>query len=406
MRFKALFFLLAASGLMLASCGSLGLATPTPLPTLVLGNESSISSTPETAQSNGGGASASGEVVPASIVQLSTSTSASIQSIDVSVGELVQAGQTLVQFSGAEKIAAAVEAANTELLSAQQDEKTLKDNAGKDFAAAKLRLANAQKGLDDAKKRRESRQFRNGSQGQIDGARADLILANNALESAEENYSPLEDAADDDINKAIALNALSAARLARDRAMANLNYLLAMPNQIELDQAEANLTSAQAELDAAQMQYNQLKNGPDPNELALLEQRIKNAKAQAAAAQSLLNDLILKAPFDGTVSKISAHPGEWVLPGQAVMVVADLNHLQVETTDLSERNVSQVKVGQKTSVLIKALSQNVDGYVKEISPLADTLGGDVVYKTVIVLNSLPDGIRPGMSVNVFFEVMP
>ena len=61
-----------------------------------------------------------------------------------------------------------------------------------------------------------------------------------------------------------------------------------------------------------------------------------------------------------------------------------------------------MKVGQKASILIKALGQNVSGQVKEISPLADTLGGDVVYKTVITLDSLPDGARSGMTVDVQF----
>jgi len=32
--------------------------------------------------------------------------------------------------------------------------------------------------------------------------------------------------------------------------------------------------------------------------------------------------------------------------------------------------------------------------------VADTLGGDVIYKTTIALDSLPDGIRSGMSVTV------
>ena len=176
-----------------------------------------------------------------------------------------------------------------------------------------------------------------------------------------------------------------------------------MPNAVDVNQAQAGLQSAQSELDAAQKDYAQLKKGPNPDELALVEQRVKNAKAQIAAGQASLDNLTLKAPFDGTVSKVSIHSGEWVLPGQPVVLVADLDQLQVETTDLSERNVPQVKAGQKASVLIKALNQTVTGTVKEISPLADTLGGDVVYKCVIGLDSQPEGMYSGMSVDVQFE---
>jgi multidrug efflux pump subunit AcrA (membrane-fusion protein) len=65
-----------------------------------------------------------------------------------------------------------------------------------------------------------------------------------------------------------------------------------------------------------------------------------------------------------------------------------------------------VKTGQAVDVLVKALGQNIGGKVSEISPLADTLGGDVVYETFIDLDSQPAELRPGMSVDVFFQVSP
>jgi hypothetical protein len=53
--------------------------------------------------------------------------------------------------------------------------------------------------------------------------------------------------------------------------------------------------------------------------------------------------------------------------------------------------------------VVKALNQDVTGHVSEISPLAETLGGDVVYKTTIKLDSQPAGLRAGMSVDVQFN---
>ena len=54
------------------------------------------------------------------------------------------------------------------------------------------------------------------------------------------------------------------------------------------------------------------------------------------------------------------------------------------------------------TVSFKALDQDVSGVVSAISPLADTLGGDVVYKVTIELDSLPEGLRAGMSAEVQF----
>jgi multidrug resistance efflux pump len=102
-------------------------------------------------------------------------------------------------------------------------------------------------------------------------------------------------------------------------------------------------------------------------------------------------------------SSISMHSGEWVIPGKLILVVADLEHLHIETTYLSERDILKIQVGQAVSVLIKALNLDLTGKVTEIAPLADSLGGDVVYKTTIELDSIPPGLRAGMSVNVMFQ---
>ena len=106
------------------------------------------------------------------------------------------------------------------------------------------------------------------------------------------------------------------------------------------------------------------------------------------------------------MTNLTIHSGEWVTPGEPVVVLTDLAHLRVETTDLSERDLPQVAVGQPVAVMVKALNQSLPGHVTEIAPLADTLGGDVVYKTTIELSTQPAGLRAGMSVDVQFGAAP
>ena len=93
-------------------------------------------------------------------------------------------------------------------------------------------------------------------------------------------------------------------------------------------------------------------------------------------------------------------PGETVSAGQVVLVLADLNHLQIETTDLSERDVINVHIGQTATVSVKALNQDLSGAVTAISPMAGAVGGDVVYKVTIALDQQPQGLRWGMSAEV------
>ena len=96
------------------------------------------------------------------------------------------------------------------------------------------------------------------------------------------------------------------------------------------------------------------------------------------------------------------YPGQWVVAGKDAAELADLGCLVVETTDLSERDVPALMVGQPANVEIEALGLSISGRLTEIAPLADTLGGDVVYQVTVELDSRPDGLRAGMSVDVAF----
>ena len=97
---------------------------------------------------------------------------------------------------------------------------------------------------------------------------------------------------------------------------------------------------------------------------------------------------------------MDVYPGQTVLAGEQIITLADLSDLRVETTDLSERDISQVQVGDPAVVFIEALSMEVSGTVLRISPKADIIGGDVVYTVVIELDEQPEGLRWGMSVEV------
>ena len=106
------------------------------------------------------------------------------------------------------------------------------------------------------------KKYRNGSESSIETAQADLILAKNALKDAQDAYDSVSDRAEDDVDRAAALSALGAARRAYEHALANLNYLLALPNVIDVNQAEAVLVAAQAEATSAQAEYDKLKTAP------------------------------------------------------------------------------------------------------------------------------------------------
>lgn len=112
----------------------------------------------------------------------------------------------------------------------------------------------------------------------------------------------------------------------------------------------------------------------------------------------------LFAPFDGTVVDIQVIPGESVQANQTVLILADLKQLQITTTDLSERDIARVKIGQNVDAYIEALDVTVTGKVIRISPIAETVGGDVVFPVTIELSEQPEGLLWGMTAEVEIEI--
>ncbi|MFN2121490.1 MAG: HlyD family efflux transporter periplasmic adaptor subunit, partial [Anaerolineales bacterium] len=105
--------------------------------------------------------------------------------------------------------------------------------------------------------------------------------------------------------------------------------------------------------------------------------------------------------FDGTVVSISVSQGEVVSPGQTVMVLANLKHLQLQTTDLSERDIARVHPGQAVSIDMKAFPESLYGTVAKIGPMAGrSPDGDIVYAVTIELIQQATGLRWGMTGDV------
>ena len=129
-------------------------------------------------------------------------------------------------------------------------------------------------------------------------------------------------------------------------------------------------------------------------------QELEVSRKTLDAAHAELSQTELIAPFAATVVAVNVKPGEFVGPGQVVLVLAKLDNLQVETTDLSELNVASVEIGQAATVHIEALDKEIPGVVTAVSPISNKIGGDVVFKVTIQLDEQPKELLWGMSADV------
>jgi len=172
--------------------------------------------------------------------------------------------------------------------------------------------------------------------------------------------------------------------------------------QLDTTILEAKVKEAEAGVMAADAQIRYL------NRLATDALHYESAQADLARAQALLDSAkatllaqsTLTAPFDGTIVTVDIAPAETVVPGQVVIVLGDLSRYQIETTDLSERDVTRVQIGQSATVFIEALNQEFPGEVIDVDRVSSTLGGDVVFKVTVELNQQQQGLLWGMSADV------
>ena len=134
--------------------------------------------------------------------------------------------------------------------------------------------------------------------------------------------------------------------------------------------------------------------------IEIAEGNVERAQASVEIAQAKLAQGTLTAPFDGVVTSVRVIPGEFVPSDQAVMTLATLDALQIETTDLSERDIPNVHIGDRANIFIEALHKNISGKVIGVSPKADVIGGDVVFKVTIAPDAQPDGLLWGMTAEV------
>jgi multidrug efflux pump subunit AcrA (membrane-fusion protein) len=336
---------------------------------------------------------ASGVVVPAQEAQLAFALGGIVQAVHVIVGDQVVAGKALAELENAELL---IEVGRT-----QRNLRELASPAA--VSVAEQAVVAARQSVDDAQKKVNALAYPRASESLIDNIEGQIELAREELAEASEDFRDVESKEHDDPERAAAVVAMTNAQMHLNQLIANVNWYKGKPSDLDEAIAHANLDSATSALQEAEWHLAALNGEPIPAEatgsgLAELAQ----AEDELAAARAALESTRLVSPIAGTVVAVEIEAGEYASPGDVLVVVNDLSRLLVETTDLSERDVPSVSIGQEAGIHIEALDQDVTGRVTAISQAAEILGGDVVYRTTIELESPPPGLRPGMSVEVQF----
>lgn len=161
-------------------------------------------------------------------------------------------------------------------------------------------------------------------------------------------------------------------------------------SQSDLDQAEASAKSLQAHLEWQETQ-------------------IGVARSQVDMSQQDLDDMTIRAPFDGVVTTKDAQPGEMISPVSAgggytrtgIGTVVDMKSLEIDI-DVNENYINRVEAGQAVMATLDAYPDwKIPCKVIAIVPTADRDKSTV--KVRVGFNQLAPRILPDMSVKVSFQ---
>lgn len=345
-------------------------------------------------------------------------------------------------------------------------EEALEDLLNPDLqqALAAKAIADAKKGVKEADKRLYIVKSV-GSQKDIDAAWAQVVLAKKALEDAQKEFKNWANKSEFNVNRAAYQAKLSEAQYNYDAAVRRYNGISSTGSDTDINVAEAELATAQAQLLEAERDWENVKDGskpedvsyyealiahnqgkledlehgPDPDDVALAEEHVANAQAQLELAKSQsptkeqlavaqaqydtaradletaqvqVDLLMVTAPVDGVVMTRNIEPGEIIPPGVAALSVGQLDQLTIKVY-VPENKYGQISLGDQASVSVDSFPGQVfNATVIRIADRAEYTPRNVqtqedrqstVFEIELVVDESQGKLKPGMPADVSFR---
>jgi HlyD family secretion protein len=179
------------------------------------------------------------------------------------------------------------------------------------------------------------------------------------------------------------------------------------------DQAQTNVTRAQAVYDRAQQVYSALVEGTRKEEIAIERATEQQARQAQEMSRVRLGYTRLLAPFDGVVLVRQAELGEVVSPGSPVVTLADLAHIWIRGY-VSETDLGRVRWGQAVLVRTDTFpDKTYQGRVSFIASEAEFTPKLVqtekervtlVYRVKVDVDNPRFELKPGMPADAFIDL--
>ncbi|NLB73589.1 MAG: efflux RND transporter periplasmic adaptor subunit [Firmicutes bacterium] len=341
----------------------------------------------------------SGTVKPGAVYQITPKLSSTITHVFVKMGDVVTKGQLLVALDKQDVLERLQEAGDN-LAIAEAKLQEVENQAGLAPTQAKLQVEQAKVSLLNAEAKLA--QLKEGAKSQdIDQAKIQVRQAQLNCDNAENEYNRYKTLFEQGAVTRQQLESAESKFLTSVESLKaaeqKLDLLLADPDPVELAAAEASVAQARTNLKVAEA------NEKSTN----IEQQLLTARAQVAQARNSVSSAErnvslanVVSPIDGTITEVSAQPGQTAGQSNALAVVTDLKHLNI-LANVDETDVHSIKAGQVADVMVESIPGTVfRGVVESVAEQGKVISGVVYFEVTVKVTDDSGALKSGMTADV------
>ena len=173
------------------------------------------------------------------------------------------------------------------------------------------------------------------------------------------------------------------------------------------DPLQASLAEAQADFALRQFNHDRSRrlratDSVSEHDLRNKTYELARAEAKLTGLQIQVENLVVRAPFSGHITRTFTEVGQWVGRGGEIAQVISLDTVRV-IVEVPERHVPQLALGDRVAIVVDALGNDpIDGIVTAI--LAEGYASSRTFPVVVEATNPKGRMRSNMSARVRFQI--
>ncbi|MCE9541394.1 efflux RND transporter periplasmic adaptor subunit [Candidatus Kaiserbacteria bacterium] len=162
------------------------------------------------------------------------------------------------------------------------------------------------------------------------------------------------------------------------------------------------ISDSKRTIEEDQAQLDKLKAGTDPLDVQSSQLTVTQRENALTDARNTLANYTVRAPFAGTIAKLSIHKGDTVSSGTAAATI--VTKQQIAELALNEVDAAKVAVGQKATLTFDAIDGlSITGEIASMDTIGTVTQGVVTYTVKIAFDTQDARVKPGMTANATIQ---